>query len=507
MIRIRTALTGFLLAALLGSPLAAAADPLEMPAQPFAESAPIPQRYIVVFNARVTNPAAEAARLMRGSGGQIHYTYQSALRGFAATIPDAAYQGISMNPNVAYIEQDATVSLATTTQTNATWGLDRIDQIDLPLDASYRYDRTGRGVYAYIIDTGIRSGHVEFSGRMAPGATAINDRRGTEDCNGHGTHVAGTTGGSRYGVAKGVTLVPVRVLDCNGSGTWSGVISGVDWVTKQKTDDPTRPMVANMSLGGGASASLDSAVTNSVKAGVVYAVAAGNSSADACGYSPARAAAALTVGSTDNNDVRSSFSNFGTCLDLFAPGRAITSAWHTSNTATNTISGTSMASPHVAGVAALVLEADPQATAGVVHALVVQQATIDKVGAEGTGSPNKLLFSGSDPAGDEVAAPPPEHDADQPPAAPTGLAAENVKRNAFRAKWQSVADATRYYVDVSTHSDFRSRLTGYDNLPVDNSLVEVTGLSRNTSYFVRVRANRDSLTSDNSETLTVSTLR
>jgi aqualysin 1 len=216
------------------TPTTVMSQPVDLPAQAFGESQPIPGRYIVVFKDSVPNPAAEAANVMRGRGGQVHFTYSHAIKGFAATIPDAAYQAIRMNPNVEYIEQDQTVSLSAT-QSNATWGLDRIDQRDLPLIKAMMYDATGSGVYAYIIDTGIRSSHTEFGNRVVTGYTAINDGRGTSDCNGHGTHVAGTVGGAVYGVAKGVTLVPVRVLDCRGSGTWSGVIAGVDWVTRQKT--------------------------------------------------------------------------------------------------------------------------------------------------------------------------------------------------------------------------------------------------------------------------------
>jgi subtilisin family serine protease len=221
------------------------------------------------------------------------------------------------------------------------------------------------------------------------GYTAINDGNGTNDCNGHGTHVAGTVGGSTYGVAKNVTLYAVRVLGCNGSGSNSGVIAGVNWVTSNRV----LPAVANMSLGGGASSALDTAVNNSINAGVTYAIAAGNSNANACSYSPARVAAAITVGSTTNTDARSSFSNFGTCLDLFAPGSGITSAWHTNDTATNTISGTSMATPHVAGVAALYLQTNPGASAATVRNALVGNATSGKVTGPGSGSPNLLLYS------------------------------------------------------------------------------------------------------------------
>jgi serine protease len=244
-------------------------------------------------------------------------------------------------------------------------------------------------VHAYIIDTGIRGSHSQFSGRMGNGHTTITDGNGTNDCNGHGTHVAGTVGGTTYGVAKGVTLHPVRVLGCNGSGSTSGVIAGVDWVTANHQS----PAVANMSLGGGASTALDDAVRNSIASGVTYAIAAGNSNANACNSSPARVTQALTVGSSTNADARSSFSNFGTCVDLFAPGSNITSAWIGSDTATNTISGTSMASPHVAGVAALYLATDPTASPATVHAAVVNNASVNKLSGIGTGSPNRLLYS------------------------------------------------------------------------------------------------------------------
>ncbi len=349
-------------------------------------------RYIVVFDKSAPVQAQRDARAeARADGATVHHNYTTALDGFAATLPPQALRGLRNNPRVAFIEADQPVE-AVDTESPATWGIDRIDQRSLPLDNSYTFDESGAGVTAYIVDTGIRSSHGEFSGRASAGYTAISDGRGTEDCNGHGTHVAGTVGGETYGVAQDVDLVAVRVLDCEGSGTTSGVIAGVDWVTQNASG----PSVANMSLGGGASTALDNAVANSIDAGVTYAVAAGNDyGADACAGSPSRVGSALTVGSSTSSDARSSFSNIGSCLDLFAPGSDITSAWIGSDSATNTISGTSMATPHVAGAAALYLEANPGASATAVNDAIVANATSGTLSNVGSGSPNLLLHTGT----------------------------------------------------------------------------------------------------------------
>ena len=270
-----------------------------------------------------------------------------ALQGFAVEATEKQIQRLIKDPRVDYVEEDE-MSYIDATQTGVTWGIDRVDQRDRPLNGSYIYDYTASNVRVYVIDSGIRASHSDFGGRVLSGYTAISDGRGTSDCNGHGTHVAGTVGGATWGVAKAARLVPVRVFGCTGGSSNSTIIAGINWVASNHV----KPAVANMSLGGGASQATDDAVQRMTNAGVTVVVAAGNNNASACNYSPARAANALTVGSTTNTDARSSFSNYGSCVNIFGPGSSIRSAWYTSNTATNTISGTSMASPHVAGAVA-----------------------------------------------------------------------------------------------------------------------------------------------------------
>ncbi len=370
---------------------------------------PIPNRYIVVLEEWATgepgaNSNAEAVALELGIvyGGRIDKIFKHALNGFSVELNANQAERLSQDPRVEFVEEDGEV-FANTTQTGATWGLDRIDQRDRPTDGNYNYTPTGSGVNAYIIDTGIRRTHAQFGGRAFVGYDAIGDGQNSNDCNGHGTHVAGTVGGSTYGVAKAVRLYAVRVLSCTGSGSNSGVIAGVDWVK----NNHVKPAVANMSLGGGASSALDTAVNNAIAAGVTFAVAAGNDNLDACNYSPARAASAITVGSTTSSDARSSFSNYGTCLDIFAPGSSITSAWHSSDTATNTISGTSMASPHVAGVAALYLQGNTTASPSTVRNEIVNTASSGKLTGINTGSPNLLLYSLLSGGGSPPPPPPP----------------------------------------------------------------------------------------------------
>ncbi|KOX14786.1 S8 family peptidase [Micromonospora profundi] len=390
----RSVLVGVATATVLavGTP-ALAAEPVGVVREAGGATA-VQDSYIVVLkdSAVTRSRVGDAAKRLTGRhGGSIARTYGTALRGFEVTVSAKAAARIAADPDVAYVEQNHTVSISGTQANPPSWGLDRIDQRNRPLDSSYTYPNTASNVHAYIIDTGIRFAHSDFGGRATSGFDAV-DGGAADDCNGHGTHVAGTVGGSAYGVAKGVQLVGVRVLNCSGSGTNAGVIAGVDWVTQ----NAIKPAVANMSLGGGANSSLDTAVRNSIASGVTYGLAAGNDSgANACNTSPARTAEAITVGSTTNTDARSSFSNIGTCLDIFAPGSSITSAWHTSNTATNTISGTSMATPHVVGAAALVASANPSWSPQQVRDQLVANATPNVVTSPGTGSPNRLLYVGS----------------------------------------------------------------------------------------------------------------
>ncbi|MDQ0712313.1 subtilisin family serine protease [Streptomyces luteogriseus] len=385
------ALTSLATAALVGglTTLPAQAAPAEGRVLAADSPTAIKDSYLVTLKKSAGLKASSAAGkdLVKEYGGSVDKTFGKALNGYSATLSATEARQLAADPAVATVEQNQRVTLAAT-QTNAPWGLDRVDQASLPLSGTYTYpDSAGSGVTVYVIDTGVRITHQQISGRASYGYDAVDGDTTASDGNGHGTHVATTIAGTTYGVAKKAKIVGVRVLNNSGSGTTAGVIAGIDWVTQNHSG----PSVANMSLGGGASATLDTAVRNSIASGVTYAVAAGNSSTTASSSSPARVAEAITVGATTSTDAKASYSNYGSALDIFAPGSSITAGWYTSDTATNTISGTSMATPHVAGAAAVYLAGHTSSTPAQVATALVNGALTGKVTSAGSGSPNRLL--------------------------------------------------------------------------------------------------------------------
>ncbi|GAA0221902.1 hypothetical protein GCM10010492_20030 [Saccharothrix mutabilis subsp. mutabilis] len=403
----RTPLLALATAAVTALALAGTATPAAAEGEILGADNPraIKDSYIVVFKDLSTQSVdALTSDLSAKYAAKVEHTYRHALKGFAGTLTERAARRLAAEPSVAYVEQNGAVEALDTQPNPPSWGLNRIDQRDLPLDTGYTYPNTASNVTAYIIDTGIRTTHQDFGGRAVWGTNTVDSNN--TDCNGHGTHVAGTVGGTAHGVAKGVKLVAVKVLNCQGSGSFAGVAAGIDWVTGNHTSGPA---VANMSLGAqGSDATTENAVRNSIADGVTYAIASGNSNADACNFTPARVAEAVTVNASDINDARASFSNYGTCTDIFAPGVNITSAWMTNDTATNTISGTSMAAPHVAGGAALLLGETPTLTPAQVQSQLIANSTTGKITNPGAGSPNRLLFvntGGSVPGNPSIAPP------------------------------------------------------------------------------------------------------
>jgi subtilisin family serine protease len=435
------------------------------------EAGDVKSSYIVRFVGSV-EPRVPATALRR-TGLRIAKVFNNVFAGAVVEGTVQQIEALRRDPRVASVEPDSIVRISTT-QDDATWGLDRIDQRSLPLSSTFSYTSGPATVTAYVVDTGILDTHSEFTGRVSPGHSLVPDGRGTTDCNGHGTHVASTIGGTEFGVAKTVNLVPVRVLDCRGAGSWSRVIAGLDWIAAHH--EAGSPAVVNMSLAGFTSSSLDKAVQTLIADGITVVVAAGNNDSSACTTSPARVGAAITVAAADSTDTRASFSNYGSCVDIFAPGVAITAAW--SNGGTKTISGTSMASPHVAGAAALILSAFPSSTPAQVTSWLLGTATSGVVRKPGARTPNLLLYV------DTNVSEPPEISA---PDEPSNVIARAGRRSAT-VSWSRASDGGSPVVShVVTAFSSGRRIA---SVTVDGAATSATvkGLKGGVAHTFTVRA-------------------
>ncbi len=420
----------------------------------------VPDQYIVVLKEHQDVPFV-SRDLAKKHKSRVKKKFSKALNGFVINTPQRQLKKLADDPRIDFIEADSVIEISET-QSQATWGLDRIDQRDIPLNGSYTYNVEADSVNVYIIDTGIRTTHHEFGGRATEAFTVINDGNGARDCHGHGTHVAGTVGSITYGVAKQAKLHSIRILDCEGFGYASGAIAGIDWVTANHAG----LAVANMSLGGSGSMAMDRAIQTSVAAGVTYIVAAGNSNADACNDSPARIAEAITVGATSSNDARARYSNWGSCVDIFAPGSQIKSTWNANDAAVATISGTSMASPHVAGMAALYLASNPTASPARVQEAILAEATPGQLSNIGSSSPNLLAYSLFD------------NESDQDPVASCPVGSEVFQTNLSGTNDADFQPNGSYYYTGST-GIHRGQLIGPANANFDLYLWKWSGSNWN----------------------------